>query len=113
MRIAKIDSNFKNSQTFKNNKTDNKSAKEKKQEDYLKYLEKRAYLEEKTETIDDLALGTLVLGLFMNGHNAGTIKPAPTSQKVGVGLIISSLALIVLKCIKQTQLSKKYDENFK
>ena len=57
-------------------------------------------------------MGTLVLGLFMNGHNAVSIKPVPTSQKVGIGLILSSLALTILKCIKQIQLSKKYDENF-
>lgn len=78
---------------------------------YNTTVEKRAYIESKTEPLEELCTLTF-LGAIMSGiFNVKTIeKNSKNSEKLSIALVMASVVLLIMKWIKQIQLSKEYDK---
>lgn len=90
---------------FKSEKNDSK---------YEKALQKRAYIESKTKTLEDLCLVSF-LGVITTGFlNSSVIEnKSPKTNKFCIGFAIATLALFITKFIKQIQLSKQFEKENK
>ena len=90
---------------FKSEKNDSK---------YEKALKKRAYIESRTKTLEDLCLVSF-LGVITTGFlNSSVIENKnPKTNKFYIGFAIATLALFITKFIKQIQLSKQFEKENK
>ena len=87
---------------------------EKNNSKYEKALQKRAYIESKTKTLEDLCLVSF-LGVITTGFlNSSVIENKnPKTNKFCIGFAIATLALFITKFIKQIQLSKQFEKENK
>lgn len=77
---------------------------------YQEYLEKRAYIDKKTEPFNNLAIGLFLMSLILDVHHIDSLKSKLSkSQKFGIGAFILSCGATVAGMIKEIKLSKQYD----
>lgn len=82
--------------------------------DKCKYIaEKRAYIEDKTTTLEELSILSFLGAVISGTIDAESIIKNKKINKLSLGLIITSAALLVAKWIKQIQLSHEYDREVK
>ncbi len=91
-----LNANFKNS-TQKSSK-------------YPKVVEKQAYIEAKTENLENLVtLG--FLGTFASGvYDINSFQKDKGLSKISIILLIATTSLLIAKWVKQIQLSKRYEK---
>lgn len=78
---------------------------------YQEYLEKRAYIDKKTEPLNDLGIGLFLMSLILDVHHIDSLKSKLSkSQKFGIGAFILSCGATVAGMIKEIKLSKQYDK---
>lgn len=78
--------------------------------DFQRNIEKRAYIDSKTESLENGAL-LAFLGAFGSGiYNINSTEKNHKSGKLCMGLIITSILLLTAKWFRQIQLSKQYDK---
>lgn len=80
---------------------------------YKKIAEKRAYLDAKTGTLEDLSLLSFIGAVLSGAYDIKSGLKDKQFSKLSVGLILASAALLVTKWIRQMQLSKEYDRGVK
>ena len=79
---------------------------------YQKSLEKRAYIENETEPLNNLGFGLLVMSLLLDTQhiNLKNLKgKLSTADKIGVGTFVLAFASFIAACVKGIKLSKQYD----
>lgn len=77
---------------------------------YQEYLEKRAYIDEKTKPLNDLGIGLFLMSLILDVHHIDSLKSKLSkSQKFGIGALVLSFGAIIASIIKEIKLSKQYD----
>lgn len=80
--------------------------------DYQKSLEKRAFIENETEPLNNLGFGLLVISLLLGTHNINlkSLKgKLSTSDKLGVGTFVLAFVSFIAASVKGIKLSKQYD----
>lgn len=103
--ITKPWANLSSKVVFKNKKPDERRTK------YQEYLEKRAYIDKKTEPYNNLAIGLLLVSLFLDVHHINSLKgKLSTPKKIGIGALGLSCVAAVTGMIKEIKLSKQYDK---
>lgn len=100
MQINPI-SQFNNSQNFKSSHGN--------QDKYQKLLEKRAFIDDKVEIFEDMSFATLIGALLTGAMNIDLSKKLKPKEKLSIGFVTATVALLITKWIRQMQLSKKYD----
>ena len=99
MQINSV-SQFSNYKNFKGSSDNNK---------YMKLLEKRAYIDDKVEIWENLSTLTLIGAILTGILNIDLAKKLKPKEKLGIGLLTATGALLITKWVRQIQLSKEYD----
>ncbi len=98
----KINNIMNNVVPFRNNQS--------RQEKYRYILEKRAYIDSKTDALSDFSTSTLILSLLFGVQNIDLSKKMKTIQKWGLGFLIVSIGTFIATCIRKIQLSDDFDK---
>jgi len=108
MQIFNINSVNVQKQNFKSAKPyGNKS-------NYQQYLEKHAYIESKTKSLDNLSSLSFIAALALDVHHIEELnKKLKTKQKFGIAALALSCLALTAKWIKAYKLSKQYDNDMK
>lgn len=108
MQIFNVNANFLEEKKIKSLVYKAKS-KEEKQKEYQNYLQKQAYINEKTKNLSDFGLVSLIVALSLNVMNVDLAKKLNRKDKIGIGALVLSAVSMIASAIKQTKLSKQYD----
>lgn len=77
---------------------------------YQKTLEKRAYIDEKTEGLEEVSALALLLSLFLDTHHIDFKSKLKTKEIIGICSLGICIATFLAKAIKASKLSKEYDK---